>query len=317
MKLNIPIVVFVMLLPAASFSQDLYFSILDSLDYNPASLDVADFDGDGLDEIFAGSDTGLIIINPRTHGIEYYSQILRERVTASAFFDVDDDGAKDILIGTQQAGNWLNVIWGPGYEEYYRWGGYINGNISAISTGVRSDSQNIIVQAAGLYSIDNVSWDYICLSPGNNLGFFLNAKISFIPAIGFEYENTPTHPAWPVARAYNSDLIMFAEAETCEPSYDQNVVIYGAAAGAFLAPGNRYLAMAHTCGGYNDPPFGLVLTIFDMGLGVWASNYDSSFENIYGSLVGTLAYDVDNNAIDDICIFTGSTSSLSENLVMI
>jgi hypothetical protein len=43
-----------------------------------------------------------------------------------------------------------------------------------------------------------------------------------------------------------------------------------------------------------------------MGFNTWNSNYDSSFENIYGSPIGTLAYDVDNNAIDDICIFVAS-----------
>lgn len=45
----------VTILPSALSAQELYFTILDSIDINPRCMTLVDFDGDGLDE------------NPRRH----------------------------------------------------------------------------------------------------------------------------------------------------------------------------------------------------------------------------------------------------------
>jgi hypothetical protein len=299
MKFRIPFLVFVLLLPAVSFSQDLYFTILDSLDYNPTSLDVADFDGDGLDEIFAGSDTGLLVINPRTHRIMYYSDILRERVTASALFDVDGDGAKDILVGTATGGNWLYVIWGAGYGNYYRWGGYAVARISGIFNGIRPDTANIIMACGDrgewLYNIDPYTWNYSAFlsvassHPGN---------LAFIPGTNINAEIDPYGQIiiWAEIHGFTSDFSDLIDYSLCENFWIETVIPFGVASGQFLDGINIAMLAPLFCSSA-----GMRIFCFDHNGNFINTFSDSTLANLQGGR-NPVAGDFNTDTIDDLLI---------------
>lgn len=158
----------VLILSVACYGQILNYDVIDSIDYLPTCLTLADFDGDGLEEIFAGSDSGVVVIDPISHDILWYSNILPLPVSAIGYFDVDGDGFKDIVAGTISNGYWLNVIYGPDYSGLYTWGGYVNGVIDEIFNGILPDTANIIMitrlsEYRGIYLINTDTWDYTYL----------------------------------------------------------------------------------------------------------------------------------------------------------
>jgi hypothetical protein len=139
-------------------------------------LTLADFDDDGLDEIFAGSDSGIVVIDPVGHDILWYSQILPLYVSAVGYFDVDGDSFEDIVVGTVDNGYWLNVIYGPDYSALYTWDGYVNARINEIYNGIEPDTGNVLIftqvsGGRGIYIINVDTWDYTyILRPAYNLG---------------------------------------------------------------------------------------------------------------------------------------------------
>jgi len=300
MKQLVTIVVSIALLPAISYGQNLYFNILDSLNYNPTCLDIADFDGDGLDELFAGSDTGLLIINPRIHGILYYSDNLRERVTASAFFDADGDGTKDILTGSYYQGmNRLHIFYGPGYRSNFQWGGFINNVITEIYTGIPPDTSNIILACTNsdgaLYSIDRQTWDYYFDYAGRS---YYPDGVGFIPSLITHFSSTPYDPYGSYLTEFtyiSSRIEQQPPIELCEYLWN-SAFFYGFVAGNFNGGLDRYGIMPFYC-----PDIGMRLLLFG-NQGVIDDVADTS-QIEYGEGQSIIADDVNSDSIDDIIVF--------------
>jgi hypothetical protein len=293
MKRLVPIVVSLLLLPVVSHGQDLYFTILDSLDYNPISLEVADFDGDGLDEIFAGSDTGLLVIDPRTHGILHYSDNLRERITASAFFDVDGDGAKDILVGTfSQGQRRFLILFGPNYQSWYQWGGYLNNIITKFYHGINPDTLNVILNCGGLYSINTETWDY---TYGDVWPIYDSNDLGIMPYAGSRYTGDPYGYFIAEVGYYTSRVERQVVSEVCNFLWD-SVRFYGFSVGNFVEGANRRGVFPFYC-----PESGMWLALLDRD-GTLNIIPDTTNVQI-GDGQYTIAGDINSDEIDELIIF--------------
>jgi hypothetical protein len=285
----------ILYMPAAS--QNLYFTIIDSLYFTPRSLSAADFDGDSLDELFVGTDTGLVIINPRTHLPLWHSAMLRERVSASGFFDINGDGYKEILIGTQLNGFWLNIFYGPDYSDSHRWGGYFPTKITGIYNGVLPDSINIIVSTSQLlYSINPSTWDYACISgtgPIQSSRFLTQVKCEYGVSGAYSFAKGTFY-------VMNSQLINIFQTiifiqyfYARDPSRYYN---YGAIFGNFENSGQYVVA----CG---DSIPGVFFSRFNAQFGLINTFIDST---VFAcpNLLWMFSDDLDNNGYDEVYTFT-------------
>ena len=284
----------------AAQAQDLYFTILDSINYNPRSLYVADFDGDSLDELFIGTDTGLVVVDPRTHQPLWNSSMLREPMTASAFFDINGDGYKEIMVATQQNGYWLNIIYGPDYTEVYRWGGYISQAINSIIGGIAPDTSNIILRSASLLiSINTQSWDYNEVSGAfvdNIVGNYIARMHYYLTLLGPPGYWTLRE----VLRFFNSDLNIIAEIQLYSIMNGGPIPVYeyGTKKGIFLNNRTgRYVCIA------GCPQNKVNFYCFNEQFQLLQNAADTTTIP-EPQAYWLLAADLDSNGIDDIYTFT-------------
>jgi hypothetical protein len=310
----------VLMSPITILSQGLYFTVIDSLNYNPRSLTVADFNGDSLDELFVGTDTGLVVVDPRTHVPLWHSSMLREAVTASAFFDINGDGSREILLGTDNNGYWLNIIYGPLYTNWYRWGGYINGTITDIMTGIWPDTANIIVAAGGLYSINTTTWDYLY---GIHHSSRAGKAVNLISENQIIYSEVPP---WGVPEytfyignlvLSSSELEIVLTMGICNGEFnhhnDQNypIALYEIAPGIFINNTNHGFVAA----GYSLQDTLMRLICFNQ-------NHDIVFDYSYfdymplanTALFWLVATDLNNDGLDEIITLTRYPTEVSANL---
>lgn len=256
--------------------------------------------GMGWMRTLAATDSTAMVINPRTHETILFTNAFPPNITAIACFDVDHDGALDILAGSSNVRSRFNILYGPEYTRLYTWGGYVSNSITNIFTNVFPDTNNIILLSTPYFSIDTDNWDYYISGSYS----FYGVGESHIPAIYYHYTYAPGIPtpisATAILSMLSSRMAEINYSELCtESSSPYAITLYGIVKGHFRTP-------------YAD---NILIPIYCYSMGkrfMLFNNVGSLIDNIPDTSttqsfsMDLFAYDIDNDEIDDICFFAMS-----------